>query len=172
MAKVKTLEELKKLIEENTKKFDAKFHGTNNKRTLVICGGTGCLSSHSQEIKDELVRLIKEYHLEDKVEVNHSGCFGFCSQGPFIRIYPEETLYRMVKVEDCKEVVEKDLIGGEIVERLLYVIPGTDKKVVKKDDIPFYKKQVRIALHGCGTIDPENINEALGHGGFQGFIKA
>ena len=150
----------------------AKFKGEEGKRAVVLCGGTGCLSSNSAEIREKFVKVIAEKGLSDKITVNQVGCFGFCSQGPFVKIYPEDTLYRMVSMNDVEEIVEKDLIGGEVVERLLYVDPNTKQKVAKQDDINFYKKQVRIALHGCGVIDPENINEALGAGAFEGLARA
>ncbi len=152
--------------------MDAKFTGSDGRRHIVLCGGTGCLSSHSAEIKAEFERLVAKKGLSDKVTVNQVGCFGFCSQGPFVKIYPEDTLYRMVKIDDVAEIIEKDIEGGEIVERLLYVDPVTEKKISKQDEITFYKKQVRIALHGCGSINPENIDEALGAGAFQGLAKA
>ena len=152
--------------------MDAKFTGHDGKRHVVLCGGTGCLSSHSDEIREEFVKLVNERGLQDRVTVNQVGCFGFCSQGPFVKIYPEDTLYRMVKIDDVKEIVEKDLENGEVVERLLYVDPITKEKVSKQDDITFYKKQVRIALHGCGSINPEKIEEALGAGAFKGLARA
>ena len=149
-----------------------KFSGEDGKRHLLVCGGTGCLSSNSQEILNRLQALIDENNLGDKVTVNKVGCFGFCSQGPFVKVLPEDTLYRMVSVDDTKEIIEKDIIGGEVVERLLYVDPTTKQKVSKQDDITFYKKQVRIALHGCGTINPEAIEETLGVGSFKGLQRA
>ncbi|HAQ51877.1 MAG TPA: NADH-quinone oxidoreductase subunit NuoF [Lachnospiraceae bacterium] len=141
-------------------------------RAIVLCGGTGCLSSNSAEIREKFEKLVEEKGLSDKVTVNQVGCFGFCSQGPFVKIYPEDTLYRLVKLDDVEEIIETDIIGGQIVDRLLYVDPATKEKVAKQDDINFYKKQRRVALHGCGVINPENIEEALGFGGFQGLKKA
>ena len=170
--KIRNIEELNSATERCSKCMDAKFTGSDGRRHIVICGGTGCLSSHSAEIKAEFERLIAEKNLGDKVTVNQVGCFGFCSQGPFVKIYPEDTLYRMVKLDDVLEIVEKDIEGGEIVDRLLYVDPVTEKKVSKQDEITFYKKQVRIALHGCGSINPENIDEALGAGAFRGLANA
>ncbi len=110
--------------------------------------------------------------MEDKVSVNKVGCFGFCSQGPFVKIYPEDTLYRLVTLDDVEEIFEKDIINHEVVERLLYIEPATKEQVIKQDDINFYKKQVRVALHGCGQINPEDIEEALGFDAFKGLIKA
>lgn len=170
--KIRNIEELNSATERCSKCMDAKFTGSDGRRHIVLCGGTGCLSSHSAEIKAEFERLIAEKNLGDKITVNQVGCFGFCSQGPFVKIYPEDTLYRMVKLDDVLEIVEKDIEGGEIVDRLLYVDPVTEKKVSKQDEITFYKKQVRIALHGCGSINPENIDEALGAGAFRGLVSA
>ncbi len=169
---IKNFDELNEKISSCSVCLANKFAGKDNKRAVVLCGGTGCLSSNSQAIKEKFEQLIQQRGIDDKVSVNQVGCFGFCSQGPFVKIFPEDTLYRLVKLEDVEEIVEKDLIGNEVVERLLFVDPATKEKVAKQDDINFYKKQVRIALHGCGQINPEDINEALGAGAFQGLSKA
>jgi len=169
---IKNFEDFKATSEKCAACLSAKFTGQDEKRHIVLCGGTGCISSASNEITEEFKRIIKEKNLENKATVNQAGCFGFCSQGPFVKIYPEDTLYRLVTVEDVAEIIEKDIIGGEIVERLLYVDPNTKEKITKQDDITFYKKQRRIALNGCGSINPEDINESLGAGAFQGLVKA
>ena len=169
---IKTAEQLNTRIDAATKAVNDKFHGLDGKRHIAICGGTGCLSSNSQEIMDEFIKLFKEYGLEDKVTVNLVGCFGFCSQGPFVKIYPEDTLYRGVTVANVKEIIEKDFINHEIVESLLYIDPNTNQKCIKQEDIPFYQKQVRIALHGCGVIDPISVEEALGYDAMKGLVKA
>ncbi|MBQ6979322.1 MAG: NAD(P)H-dependent oxidoreductase subunit E, partial [Clostridia bacterium] len=169
---IKNFEELEKVSCECSKCLAAKFSGEDKKRHIVLCGGTGCLSSNSAEILAEFQKQIKEKHLEDKVSVNQVGCFGFCSQGPFVKIYPEDTLYRMVKIEDVAEIMERDIIGGEIVDRLLYIDPKNGEKVVKQDEINFYKKQRRIALNGCGSINPEDIKEGFGAGAFKGLARA
>ena len=152
--------------------LDAKFSGRDDKRHIVLCGGTGCISSRSNEITEKFKNLVVEKGLSDKVTVNQAGCFGFCSQGPFVKIYPEDTLYRLVSIDDVEEILEKDIIGGEIIERLLYVDPNTSEKITKQDDITFYKKQRRIALHGCGSINPEDIKESIGAGAFRGLARA
>ncbi len=170
--KIKTIEDLNKRIDEATKKVTDKFKGLDHKRHIAICGGTGCLSSNSKQIKEEFEKLIKEYKLEDKVTINLVGCFGFCSQGPFVKIYPEDTLYHAIKVSDVKRIVKEDLINGKVIEDLLYVDPNTNKKCIKQEDIPFYQKQLRIALHGCGVINPEDLNEAFGFDAFKGLLKA
>lgn len=169
---IKNDKELVKKIEDCSEELGKKFKGENGKRSVTICGGTGCLSSNSHAILLEFQRLIKEYKLEDKVDVNIVGCFGFCSQGPFVKIYPEDTLYHAVKVSDVKRIMDEDITGGKIVEDLLYIDPNTNQKCQRQEDIPFYQKQMRIALHGCGTINPEKIEEAFGYDAFKALRKA
>ena len=169
---ISTVNDLNERFEALSKSLNDKIKGADGMRHIVLCGGTGCLSAHSTEIMERFKAVLKEKGIENKATVNQVGCFGFCSQGPFVKIYPEDTLYKMVKIEDVDEIVEKDIIGGEIVDRLLYVDPKTQEKVTKQDDILFYKKQRRVALNGCGVINPEDINEAIGMGAFQGIKRA
>ena len=169
---INTKQELLQKIEVCSEQINDKFSGKGGKRSIVICGGTGCLSSDAQAILEKFQELIPAKGIDAKVSVNQVGCFGFCSQGPFVKIFPEDTLYRGVQVADVEEIVEKDLLNGEIVERLLYVDPVTKEKIQKQDEITFYKKQVRVALHGCGVINPENIEEALGYGAYKGLLRA
>ncbi len=169
---IKTETQLNEKIEVCSKCLDDKLAGKDGKRHIVLCGGTGCLSNNSTEIMHKFEEILKEKGLDEKVTVNQVGCFGFCSQGPFVKIYPEDTLYRLVHIEDVEEIIASDIEGGVVVERLLYEEPSTGEKVSKQEDINFYKKQRRVALHGCGVINPEDINEALGMGAFQGLKRA
>ncbi len=169
---IQSTETLNEQITSCTKSFEDKLAGNDGKRHIILCGGTGCLSNNSKEIQKKFEELLEAKGLSDKATVNQSGCFGFCSQGPFVKIYPENTLYRLVSVDDVEEIVESDIMNQTVVERLLYVEPSTGEKVSKQEDINFYKKQKRIALHGCGVINPEDINEALGMGAFQGLRRA
>ncbi|MGN1002394.1 MAG: NADH-ubiquinone oxidoreductase-F iron-sulfur binding region domain-containing protein [Oscillospiraceae bacterium] len=168
----KSCEELRAKIGEYTAELESKFNGVDGKRYVMLCGGTGCVAGGTMLIKEKFEELIKEYNLEDKVAVRVVGCFGLCSQGPFVRIFPEDVLYRLVKPTDIEEIVLKDLLGGKIVDRLVYQDPQTGEKITKMEDIAFYRKQKRIALHGCGVIDPNKIEEALGCGGYQGLMNA
>ena len=102
MEKIRSFEELEAKQAVCTKCMEDKFSGNDGKRHVVLCGGTGCLSSHSDKIREKFSEIIKERGLDDKVTVNQVGCFGFCSQGPFVKIFPEDTLYRMVKIEDVE----------------------------------------------------------------------
>ncbi len=173
MLKIKTSEDLIKSHEHLASCLNKKFHCEEGKRAIVVCGGTGCLSSDSADLLARLQELIKEKGLQDKVTANIVGCFGFCSQGPFVKIFPEETLYTKVKVADADEIIEKDIIGGEIVERLLFVDPQSKARVAKQHEINFYKLQKRdIALKGNAEINPEDIEEAIGQGAFLALNKA
>ena len=172
MNRITSVEELERLSTECEKQMSEKIKGEDHKRHIVLCGGTGCLSSNSKDIAAKFTELLAKKGLNEKASVNMAGCFGFCSQGPFVKIYPEDTLYRMVKLEDVEEIIDSDIGRGEVVERLLYVDPVSGEKVSKQDDINFYKKQRRIALHGCGVINPEDLSEALGFGAFKGLKKA
>ena len=165
-------EQLAKVQADCEVKFQEKFTGIDGKRTIFLCGGTGCVSSGALEVLEKFQALLKEKGLEDKACISKVDCFGMCSEGPFVRIYPEDTLYCKVSADDVDEILEKDIKNGEIVERLLYVNPETGEKMPHQDEIPYYKKQRRIALHGCGQIDPESIEEALGAGAFKGLARA
>ncbi len=169
---IKTREELEAKIQKCTAELNSKFDGSDGKRYIMLCGGTGCIASNTMGIMERFEALIAEHGLGDKVGVRKVGCFGMCSQGPFVRIYPEDTLYRLVKVEDVEEIFNSDILNGKIVDRLLYEDPETGKKIAKQDEIPFYRKQKRVALHGCGVINPESLDEALGCGGYQGLLNA
>ncbi len=169
---IRTPEQLEKSISSCEEAMQRKLSGYGGKRAVMVCGGTGCIANNSESILSELEKQIKEHGLADKISINHVGCFGFCSQGPFIKIYPEDTLYRTVKLSDVKQIVEEDLLGGKACENLLYVDPSTHQKVQRQDDINFYKKQKRISLHGCSLINPDFLEEALGYDGFKALKKA
>ena len=138
---------------------------------VLVCGGTGCTSSHSAEIIEALEKELKAKDLENEVKVIKTGCFGLCALGPVMIVYPEGCFYSEVKVEDVPEIVEEHLLKGRMVKRLLY------EETVHKDDIKplnetnFYKKQHRVALRNCGVIDPENIEEYIAMDGYQALAK-
>ena len=173
MEKIRNEKELQARFEKCGACLQKKFKCEDGKRAIVICGDTGCLSLNSKEILEEFRKQIKEHKLEDKVTANMVGCLGFCSQGPFVKMFPEETLYTKVTPKDVKEIFEKDVLNNEVVERLLFVDPQTKEKVRKQQDYNYYKLQRRgIALVDKADIDPENIDEAIAIGAFQGLNRA
>ncbi|NKF05552.1 NADH-quinone oxidoreductase subunit NuoF [Clostridium gasigenes] len=142
-----------------------------DEKHIMICGGTGCKASNSDEIIDALNSAIVEKNLEQRVKVVMTGCFGFCAQGPIVQILPDKTFYIKVTKEDAEEIINKHIIKGEIIDRLLYKNPETKKLAETRDEIPFYKRQKRIALRNCGIINPENIEETIGSGGYMALGK-
>ena len=142
------------------------------KKDVLICGDTGCLVSNSQEIIANLKAEVKAAGLENDVNVIQTGCFGFCAQGPIVKIMPENVFYVKVTPEDAKEIVEKHLKNHQLVERLVYVEPTLNAQITDYQQMPFYKKQQRIALRNCGLIAEENIEEYIAAEGFQGLAKA
>ena len=117
---IHSIENLNQRIADCTACFQDKLAGADDKRHIVLCGGTGCLSNNSAEIRQRFVEVLERRGASDRATVNQVGCFGFCSQGPFVKIYPEDTLYRLVQIEDVEEIVDSDIIHGNVVERLLY----------------------------------------------------
>ena len=170
--KILTEEQLAKKVEHCAKCLEIKFGGKDGRKHLVICGDTACVSSKSDEIYKRICEIIAERHLEDKVTINKVGCFGFCSQGPFIKVYPEETLYCLVKPSDAERIIEEDVLGGKVIEDLLYLDEEKKVRVPHQEEIPFYKKQKRVALDGVSKINQEEVDEALGYGAFKGLVRA
>ena len=138
---------------------------------VLVCGGTGCTSSGSQQIMETLKEEIKKAGLEKEVSVVQTGCHGLCALGPIMIVYPDASFYSMVKVEDIPEIVQEHLLKGRVVTRLLYQETVTPAGVKALIDTDFYKKQHRIALRNCGIINPEVIEEYIGTGGYAALGK-
>ena len=168
---MKTIEELNEIREKTFKEISLRKdrNYTGKEKHVLVCGGTGCTSSHSKNIIEKFEELIKKEGL-DNVRVIRTGCFGLCAKGPIIVVRPEDTFYAAAHVDDVEEIVEKHLKNGEIVERLL--CKDIDGSMVKSlDELNFYKKQHRIVLKNCGLIDPENIDEYLAFDGYKALEK-
>lgn len=168
---MKTIEELDEIREKTFKEISLRKdrNYTGKEKHVLVCGGTGCTSSHSKNIIEKFEELIKKEGL-DNVRVIRTGCFGLCAKGPIIVVRPEDTFYAAAHVDDVEEIVEKHLKNGEIVERLL--CKDIDGSMVKSlDELNFYKKQHRIVLKNCGLIDPENIDEYLAFDGYKALEK-
>ncbi|NCC76826.1 MAG: NADH-quinone oxidoreductase subunit NuoF [Clostridia bacterium] len=138
---------------------------------VLVCGGTGCVSSDSMQIVENFKKQIKAAGLAEEVQVVATGCFGFCEKGPIVKIHPDNILYVEVKPEDTQEIVNEHCIKGRTVDRLLYVEPTFEQRISEHKDMPFYKKQLRVALRNCGAIDPENIDEYIAADGYQALGK-
>lgn len=175
MDKIKSFEELTALRE----KFKAKVENRtiesaneNIKKSILVCGGTGCHASKSLDVINVLEKEIKNAGLENEVDVVSTGCFGFCEKGPIVKVVPDNVFYVEVTAEKAKLIVYEHISKNIIVDELLYKEPSTDNKISKQRDIPFYKKQKRIALRNCGLINPEDITEYIAMNGYQALGKA
>ncbi len=134
---------------------------------ILICGGTGCISSDSDAVHENFNKILAEKNLTNEVQVLKTGCFGFCEQGPIVKIYPDNVFYVKVTGKDVAELIEEHVIKGRVVERLLYHDPEKKKPEVEHRHIPFYQSQVRIALRNCGIIDPEKIEDYISVSGYE-----
>ena len=145
--------------------------GDGIRKNVLICGGTGCTSSHSMDVRETLIKELKLAGIEDEIKVVTTGCFGLCALGPIMIVYPEGTFYSKVKPEDMHEIVTEHLVKGNPVRKLLYSETVKGDEILALDQTPFYAKQQRVALRNCGVIDPECINEYIARDGYQALAK-
>ena len=167
---MKSIEELENIRREKRAELDLRVNTSSDTREkhILVCRGTGCTSSKSPQIIENMRRILEEKGITN-VRVIQTGCFGLCAKGPIVIIRPEETFYAHVKVEDCEEIIQSHIIERR-VERLL--CRDIDGSIVDKlDDLNFYKKQKRIALQNCGIIDPEVIDEYIAFDGYKALEK-
>lgn len=135
---------------------------------ILVCGGTGCTSSHSEQIIEALEAELKLQNLDKEIKVVKTGCFGLCELGPIMIVYPEGAFYSRVTPEDMKEIVSEHIVKGRIVKRLLYQETVLDDNtIINLNHTKFYQKQERVALRNCGIINPEDINEYIAVDGYE-----
>ncbi len=149
---------------------DLRINYGPNKKFITICAGTGCRAYGSLKVKEALEAEIKKQNMN--VEVLATGCFGFCEKGPMVVVHPHKYFYHQVKVEDVPEIVSKTVANGEVISRLLYRHPDTKKTLFREEDLPFYKKQLRVVFGSNGMIDPTRIEDYLAIDGYQALGKA
>jgi NADP-reducing hydrogenase subunit HndC len=138
---------------------------------VLVCGGTGCTSNHSQDVIDKFKELINAENMEDEVQVVQTGCQGLCAKGPIVVIHPGGTFYEEVTADKAERIFKEHIVKGRVVEKYLLKEEGVDHKSDSINESNFYKKQTRIALRNCGVIDPENIDEYIGTGGYEALGK-
>ncbi len=166
MKKIKSPADLTKLQEAAKQRFDPE------KPCIAFCTGTGCLAYGTQKLVDTLTDEIVKRNLGDRVYIRNTGCHGFCERGPMAVIYPQKIFYQKIKLEDVPDIIEKTALKGEVIDRLLYKDPVTKTKIVKEDEVPFYKKQMRLVFGMNGLIEPTSIEDYLAIGGYGALAKA
>lgn len=143
----------------------------NNLRLqILICKGTGCVSARSDLIKENFDKAIEKYKIRD-VESMITGCFGFCGEGPIVKVEPDNVFYTHVSPDDVNEIVAEHILHGRPVKRLLYKNPKNKEPIYNQKEMSFYGKQTRVALKNCGKIDPENIDDYISYDGYQALLK-
>ena len=161
---------VRKVVKEQGEKLAEK---TGYRKQVLVCGGTGCTSSGSKKVLAALENSLKENGIEDEILVVRTGCFGLCSLGPIMIVYPEGAFYSQATPEGVERIVKEHLVEGKVVTDLLYQeTVHTDGSILSLSETSFYKKQLRIALRNCGVIDPENIKEYIAMEGYQALAKA
>jgi len=166
MVMLKSRDELERLRKE------AKEERAAQKSFVTVCCGTGCQAHGAERVSTAFKQELQRRGLSKKIALKTTGCHGFCECGPLVVLHPERILYVRVKPDDVPEIVEKSLIGKEVVERLLYVDPATGKKIMREDDVSFYKKQMRLVLGNNGLIDPTEIEDYIAIDGYSALAKA
>lgn len=174
MTRINSPQQLLETYQQYRPLLDLRLNGqdvSSSDRTIMVCGGTGCHASESQQLVANFQALIEENGLSDSVSAAASGCFGFCEQGPIVKIFPDDVFYVQVKPEDAYEIFEEHILDNRRVERLLYVDPILQERIAEQHNIPFYQPQERIALRHAGLINPEDIREYIAVEGYQALAK-
>ena len=141
---------------------------------VLVCGGTGCLSSKSQQIVTRFNEVLNELGLNKEIQVIMTGCFGFCEKGPIVIVYPDEVFYSKVELSDIDAICTEHLLKGRVYQPKVYhdITEEDRSKVTGFSQIGFYNRQLRIALRNCGVIDPFSIDEYIGRNGYEALGKA
>jgi NADH-quinone oxidoreductase subunit F len=139
---------------------------------ITVCGGTGCHASGCHAVVDAFKKVLQEKAKGNGIGLRVTGCHGFCERGPLVVVHPRKVLYQKVKPEDASTILQETVLKGRILENLLYEHPMTGERIVAEEDVPFYKKQMRIIFGNNGSIDPTNIEDYIAVGGYRALAKA
>ena len=184
--KIQTKNDLEKMREEGLKSL---YPGT----TKVSVGMATCgLSTGAGKVYEALQKEIGKSKVPIRLE--KTGCIGFCQREPVVDILEPgkpRVFYQGVPPDRCSELVQKWLENG-VVEDLLFckmekedrILEGTVRDYPIQTiltgidgtpdyhQVPFYKKQLKIALRNCGFINPDHIEEYIARGGYFPLCKA
>jgi NADH-quinone oxidoreductase subunit F len=143
-----------------------------HRRVVAVCGGSGCRAQGAMQVLDALRAEIQAQGAAAEVVMRATGCHGFCERGPLVLLLPEGTLYQHVKAADAAEIVERTVLGGEVLERLLCDDPATGLRHAREVDVPFYAHQQRVVLADTGERDPTSIDDYIALGGYSALVRA
>mgnify|MGYP005838402599 CR=1 FL=1 len=120
---IKSLEDLRKIREENKNKISLRQHSESGVDTIeILVGMATCgITAGSRETMNAFVEEIGKQGLSN-VKVVTVGCIGYCHSEPTVQVNmpnQEPVLYGNVKKEKVSEIVEKHIKGGQLVESLI-----------------------------------------------------
>lgn len=156
-------------LDEARRRFLASYQAVRN--YISVCGGTGCRGGGCLAVAQAIRDAVREEGLEQTLPVRLTGCHGFCERGPLVVIYPQKIFYQQVKPIHARKIVTRSAVAGEVLEDLLYKAPETKEAVPHEEDIPFYRKQMRLVFGRNGAIDPDNIEDYIALGGYSALVK-
>ena len=159
---IKELESFRKSLKKEIK---------SEQKTILVCGGTGCIALGSKNVIKAFKRSIEKFKIQNRVRLLVTGCHGFCEKGPLVVIRPEGIFYQQVSSNDTDEIIDKTIINNKIVEKLLYIDPKDGKKYIKEEEVPFYKNQKRIIFNQNGFISPRSIDDYIINDGYTALLK-
>jgi NADH:ubiquinone oxidoreductase subunit F (NADH-binding)/(2Fe-2S) ferredoxin/Pyruvate/2-oxoacid:ferredoxin oxidoreductase delta subunit len=165
MKRIRSPEELEKIREEIVRSRDP------DRPCVTICSGTGCHAYGCEKVTEAFRAQLKNQGLEENVDIRTTGCHGFCEKGPIVVINPQKIFYQRVAPEDTAEIISETLLKKNVIDRLLYTHPGTGEKIVREDDVPFYRGQMRIIFGNNGKIDPTKIEDYIAIGGYSALSR-
>jgi len=166
MGRINTPQDLERFRDEILSKRDL------NRPCVTVCGGTGCHASGCHQVIEAFKKVLEDHSRGNGIDVRVTGCHGFCERGPLVILHPQKILYQRVKPEDALKIFQETILEGKIIDSLLYEHPTTGEKIIREEDVPFYKKQMRIIFGNNGSIDPTRIEDYLAVGGYRALAKA
>jgi NADH-quinone oxidoreductase subunit F len=152
----------------------ARERATSRLQQIMVCCGTGCLASGSKKVVEAFAAEVAKRGLDASVGmfVKSTGCHGFCERGPLVALLPSGILYTKVKPSNVEQIIDKTVLGGEVIPSLTYKNPADGQRIAAYTEIPFYKHQTRVAMRNIGHIDPTDILDAIAEGAYAGLAKA
>lgn len=162
------------LTYEDLLQIKADYNASQERYThqILVCGGAGCVSSNCAEVEQALHEVLEASGIAEKISVVQTGCMGTCAFGPVMLILPEEIYYTHVNPEKVKEIVEKHIIGGQYIEEYTFYDNDQQKYIPKMNDIPFFNRQVKVALRNCGRMDHGSVDAYIARDGYFAIHKA
>lgn len=136
---------------------------------IRVCCGTACMASGASKVVEGLEDRSKERGID--LDIVKTGCQGLCQKGPVMRVEPLDIFYQRVRGDSAGRIVDYSIASNNIYREHLYRTDILSEPVENVNEVPFYKKQFRVALRNNGMIDPGNIHHYIALGGYRATEK-